>query len=1005
MRSCNQVGVLATTANAQGPEPPLPLPAPKVTPIQVTGPPAQRLNLIILGDGYQFDQQSLFYADVDRNLSVMWATEPFRSYRNYMNVYAVEIASIDYGVRCDPDGRVRHADGTIRDTGVREGGIDGKNTALRMIFQNGCNDPLSRGTVYGNAPANCTANAASLAKYYPAGTPTSVICESGNGAHNRILDTYVAPVLGIPRTSQNLQTLAIFNTFTYGGIGGSQATTSGGSPQGPLISLHEVGHSLGSLADEYPYSSRDVVKPCYTGGEPGSFHHTTLPNAAAMLTAQTKWWRWLGEESLSGGKIDLHEGGGTFPCGQRRPSQHSMMRWIGFDLDQIGLEHMVARVTGMRNAGQMNVQNTPTAGTVAKDSVLWLETGHPRFHELNVTWRLGGPTGTVIANNNSRNLDLEPLNLAAGTVVWAEARDPVGPNGTDWVRNPSTNNATTDSGYNGPRFVQTRTWTVGDTTVTPSAPAADITAMTATSHPVAGDEVVYVETNHPADRVLPVTWSINGVTVANPNNSRNLDLEKLSLMAGTHTLKATVTDGTTSDSVEWKIDKTAPTAPRRLSEPLVKLAGTLEHPVYFGGWDMWIDVADDRTGYEGTPAVVGQLRLDKDGWFNYFGFPEQPMPESPFQFRHSGTNVKALTYGNLGTGGLSRATFEQTLPDNHPSGRFIPGFGTHLVEHRAIDPAGNYSTPESYKATVLPGALATCTTTVTGMQNSVTVNSGVTCLQGASVNNLTVGSGASVVARDSTVRGALNATGAEAVQMFGSTVEGAAQIRNSTRNVTIAGSTFRNGLALTGNTQVTDNERFTRLAGAYGPILSGSVIYGLTCTGNSAEVSDFGAPNTFKGSQSGAGACMGPVSSDTPVGGEVPATLSLTLGPAVTFGNIVPAVGATYTASTTANVISSAGDALLSVADPSSTNTGHLVNGSFSLPQPLQARARNAANTGTAYNNVGSSASPLNLLTWNGPISNDPLSLEFSQRVNANDALRTGTYSKTLTFTLSTTQP
>ena len=71
------------------------------------GRPSQRLNLIILGDGYQWDQQSIFRADVDRNLSVMWATEPFRTYRNYINVYAVEIASIDYGVRCDPDGRVR----------------------------------------------------------------------------------------------------------------------------------------------------------------------------------------------------------------------------------------------------------------------------------------------------------------------------------------------------------------------------------------------------------------------------------------------------------------------------------------------------------------------------------------------------------------------------------------------------------------------------------------------------------------------------------------------------------------------------------------------------------------------------------------------------------------------------------------------------------------------------------------------------------------------------------
>jgi X-Pro dipeptidyl-peptidase len=141
------------------------------------------------------------------------------------------------------------------------------------------------------------------------------------------------------------------------------------------------------------------------------------------------------------------------------------------------------------------------------------------------------------------------------------------------------------------------------------------------------------------------------------------------------------------------------------------------------------------------------------------------------------------------------------------------------------------------------------------------------------------------------------------------------------------------------------------------------------------------------------------------VGGTVPATLSLTLGPPATFGAFTPGVAKDYTASMTGNVISTAGDALLSVSDPSSFATGHLVNGTFFLPSPLQARARNAANQGTAYNNVGSSASPLNLLTWSAPISNDALSLDFAQHIGANDALRTGSYSKTLTFTLSTTTP
>jgi beta-galactosidase GanA len=148
-----------------------------------------------------------------------------------------------------------------------------------------------------------------------------------------------------------------------------------------------------------------------------------------------------------------------------------------------------------------------------------------------------------------------------------------------------------------------------------------------------------------------------------------------------------------------------------------------------------------------------------------------------------------------------------------------------------------------------------------------------------------------------------------------------------------------------------------------------------------------------------------PVTVGGTVGGSVPATLALTIGGPASFGAFVPGVTADYTAQTSANVISTAGDALLSVADPSATATGHLVNGAFSLPSPLQARARDAANTGTAYNNVGSAASPLNLLSWAAPISNDAVSLQFSQHIGSTDALRTGAYGETLTFTLSTTTP
>ena len=55
---------------------------------------------------------------------------------------------------------------------------------------------------------------------------------------------------------------------------------------------------------------------------------------------------------------------------------------------------------------------------------------------------------------------------------------------------------------------------------------------------------------------------------------------------------------------------------------------------------------------------------------------------------------------------------------------------------------------------------------------------------------------------------------------------------------------------------------------------------------------------------------------DGTVGGTVPATLSLTLGTPASFGPFTPGAQKDYFATTAANVISTAGDAALSVADP-----------------------------------------------------------------------------------------
>ena len=99
------------------------------------------------------------------------------------------------------------------------------------------------------------------------------------------------------------------------------------------------------------------------------------------------------------------------------------------------------------------------------------------------------------------------------------------------------------------------------------------------------------------------------------------------------------------------------------------------------------------------------------------------------------------------------------------------------------------------------------------------------------------------------------------------------------------------------------------------------------------------------------------VGADAPVGGQVPATLALTLGAPASFGAFTPGVTKDYTASTTANVTSSAGDAALSAS------TVKLTNGAFSLAQPVVVTPEKSV--------------------WTGPVANDAFAIAFKQSIAA----------------------
>jgi len=713
-----------------------------VIPLQVTGDPAHRFNLVIVGDGYTADEQDEFRAHVDKHLNVLWTIEPFKSYRSYVNVYAVSVVSAESGVDCDPS-----LDAPLRDT------------PLNMAFWGGCN---------------------------PASVQRLLIADSA--AANRYANM-------VPGTTQaNRQLLAIGNSDTYGGAGGANATASGGNALSALITPHELGHSLGGLDDEYDYYQRGVRGAPYTGGEPPSIHHTLLTEQQ-MAAQHRKWWRWLGEPSESGGVIGRNEGGLYSDAGVWKPSEHSMMRSLGYYYDQVSRERMTQRISAKTS---ILSASTPVADPIGADRVVWVETMYPVSHQLDVTWTLDGAS---LPLQGARSVDLSALAVAPGRhTLTVSVVDP-----TPFVRDPAVRASLT----------ATRTWTVDTSVTTPVEPVTpSFTLSTPTDRPVGGTDVVYAETTHPVATVPPVSWSLDGHPLAVTGNDRAVSLAPLGL-TGSHTLTASVG----SSVLTWTVDASSPSTSYELSEPLLSTGA--EH-IYNGPFTMSLAGADDTPGY-----VVREFRTDGDGWYNYYGWPTDP--DAPFRFTPSGTNVDDLVYGKLGKPRL--------VPWDDPT----PNYGRHTIDYRSIDPTGNVGQASSFAVTLIPPPPA-CTTTVTGrVAGPLTVRTGVTCLSSATVAGpVTVGAGASLVATNSTIAGALTATSAAAVELLNSTVSGPAKITNATTELTLIGGTIRGPLTVSSN-------HLTRA-----PVIAGVTVAGpLSCSGNTPSPSNLRSPNQVHGPRTG----------------------------------------------------------------------------------------------------------------------------------------------------------
>ncbi len=179
-----------------------PAPAPLLA-FQKSGDPAQKVDFLILGDGYTKEEQPKFERDARRLMAILFATSPFKEHRTDFNVWGL----------CPPS---------------PESGISRPSTGIHR-----------------RNPVGSTYDAFGSERY---------VLTFDNHAFREIAQ--FAPY-------EFVEILVNGKTYGGGGIYNLYSTVAADSAWAPYVFVHEFGHHFSALADEY-YTS-DVAYA--TGGE------------------------------------------------------------------------------------------------------------------------------------------------------------------------------------------------------------------------------------------------------------------------------------------------------------------------------------------------------------------------------------------------------------------------------------------------------------------------------------------------------------------------------------------------------------------------------------------------------------------------------------------------------------------------------------------------------------------------------------------------------------------
>ncbi|GAB3262276.1 M64 family metallopeptidase [Chitinimonas naiadis] len=267
-----------------------------------SGPAANRMDIVLIGDGYTSAEMAKWATDAQKVANGLLADPLFNANRTGINIRRVDVASSQSGVDEPLKGQTR-------------------NTALGMVV--GCYN-VDR-----------------------------LVCADENLVYSAVGSVTSADARDV--------IVAIANTTTYGGAGGEIATMTMHASAIELA-LHEIGHTAFALADEYDYGT---CNSSYEPSEANATRQTSRAAVkwSSLIASTTNVP--TPKNYYPAGTVGLFAGAKYCPSGLYRPTENSRMRTLGRPWYAVNEKRANAVFTSYYSPGGDQPTPTTVTGTLA----------------------------------------------------------------------------------------------------------------------------------------------------------------------------------------------------------------------------------------------------------------------------------------------------------------------------------------------------------------------------------------------------------------------------------------------------------------------------------------------------------------------------------------------------------------------------------------------------------------------------------------------------------------